>query len=184
MPAPNADAAYQGARGAFSEQAARALLGAHARLQPCRSFDEVFAALSAGLVPAAIVPLVNSLAGPVPGVAGLMRRHGTRIVTEHRLRIAHFVIGVPGATMAQVRCVWSHPMALAQCRRWFGERPQIAPRRSFDTAGAVAHVMARGDREEAAIAGPQAASIYGGVILAANAHDREDNTTTFALLRV
>ncbi len=184
MPADNVDAVYQGVPGAFSEQAGRALLGAEARLQPCRSFEEALRLLAAGRVPAAIVPLRNSLAGPVPGVASLIRRHRVRVMAEHVHPIALAVIGVPGAALPDLRRVRSHPMALAQCRRWIRERPALAIRAAFDTAGAVAQVVARGDAAEAAIAGPHVAALYGGAVLAAGVHDQDDNATTFALLRV
>jgi len=175
-------AAYQGARGAFSEEAARAMLGVSATLLPCRTLADVFDALMDGRVRMAVVPVTNSIVGPVPDAAELIARQGVQIHQEHLQPIDQTVIGPCGATLAAIRRVWSHPVALAQCTQWFARHPYARPSVSFDTAGAVAAVMQRHDPAEAAIASRRAAEVYGGVVLAERVQDQPDNVTRFVLV--
>jgi prephenate dehydratase len=174
--------AYQGAPGAFSEDAARALAGDEAVLQPLNTLDGVFQALSLGVSEFAVIPVENSLAGPVPRAGDLIRRFGCRVMAEHSLRIAHALVGCPGATIETIRAATSHPVALAQCRQFFAAHSDIAPVEAFDTAGAVASMMTEGNRAFAAIASERAAALYGGVVLLQEIQDRRDNFTRFVVL--
>jgi prephenate dehydratase len=179
---PAYDAAYQGARGAFSEEAARAMLGPSVLLLPCRTLADVFDALVGGLVRMAVVPVTNSIVGPVPDSAQLMARHGVHIQQEHLQPIDQTVIGLPGATLDTICRVWSHPVALAQCTQWFARHPHVEGRATFDTAGAVAAVLAGGDCADAAIASRRAAEVYGGVVLDERVQDQTTNHTRFVLV--
>jgi prephenate dehydratase len=179
-----ADAAYQGAPGAFSEDAARAVLGAAARLQPCRTLEDVFAALEQRRVASAVVPIANSLAGAVPGAVELMARHQVQVLAAHWQPIDQAIIAPPGATVRALRRLWSHPVALAQCTQFLARHPHIVSSPSFDTAGAVAEVVARGDVSQAALGSRRAAAIYGGVVLAEAVQDSADNVTHFVLIRL
>lgn len=174
--------AYQGAPGAFSEDAARVLAGDDAVLHPLNTLDDVFQALTLGVCEFAVIPVENSLAGPVPGAVDLIRRTGARVMAEHSLRIAHALIGCPGATMDGLREAASHPVALAQCRQFFAARPHIAEAPAFDTAGSVALMMAAGNPASAAIASERAAELYGGTVLLPEIQDRRDNFTRFVVL--
>lgn len=176
------EAAYQGAPGAFSEDAARALLGPAVRLRPCATLEDVFEALSRGDARKAVVPIENTLAGAVPGCADLLGRHAVRIVAERVQPIEHALIALPGVAMADVRRVLSHPVAIAQCERFFRARPHVSAVPVFDTAGAVAEVVRHGWTDAAAIAGARAASVHGGVVLADGIQDRADNATRFLLI--
>ncbi len=179
---PIADAAYQGTPGAFSEDAARAMLGADAILLPCATLEEVFAAVASARARCAVVPVENTLAGAVPGCDDLIGRHDVRIVGERVQHIAHALIGRPGAAVADIRRVLSHPVALAQCRRFFAARPAMTPLAAFDTAGSVAEIMSRNEMDAAAIASRRAAEVYGGVVLADDIQDQADNFTRFLRL--
>jgi prephenate dehydratase len=174
--------AYQGAPGAFSEDAARELAGGDALLHPLNTLDDVFQALALGVVEFAVIPVENSLAGPVPRAAELIRRHGCRVMAEHSLRIAHALIGCPGATLAGIREVASHPVALAQCRNFFAGRPSITAVAAFDTAGAVALMTAARNQAAGAIASVRAAGLYGGVVLLSEIQNRRDNFTRFVVV--
>jgi prephenate dehydratase len=178
-----ADAAYQGTTGAFSEDAARGMLGDHARLQPCPTLDEVFTAVSNAHARYAVVPIENTLAGAVPGCADLLSRHPVRIIAERIQPIAHALIAAPGTTLSGVRRVLSHPVALAQCERFFAAHRDLQPVPTFDTAGAVAEVMTDGRTDTAAIASLRAAAVHGGDILAENIQDFAGNFTRFLLLQ-
>jgi prephenate dehydratase len=176
---PISSAAYQGVPGAFSEEAARLLLGEGPSLRPCATLTDVFAALDTGAVDAVVVPVENSLAGAVPGCADLIARHPVHIVAERRQPIAHALMAPPGVELSSVRRVRSHPVALAQCAAFFRQHPTLQPIAAFDTAGAVADLMASGARDEAAIASRRAAALYGAALLAEDIQDRADNVTRF-----
>jgi prephenate dehydratase len=178
-----ADAAYQGAPGAFSEDAAHALVGPGATLLACRTLDDVFAALEAGVARAAVVPVENTLAGAVPGCADLLARHDVRIAAEYAHPIAHALIAPPGVSLGAVRRVYSHPVALAQCEAFFRAHPGVTPMAAFDTAGAVADLMRDATPDAAAIANRRAAGVWGGVVLADRIQDASDNYTRFLLVR-
>jgi prephenate dehydratase len=174
--------AFQGERGAFSEEAARKLLGASIDVLPCRSFDDVFTAVADGRASAAIIPIENSLAGSVVRNFELLASGSLKIAGEVLLRIAHALIARRGGTMADVRRVYSHPVALAQCQRFFAEHPAIEAVAAYDTAGSVKMIVENGRPDEAAIAAASAAAIYGADVIAEGLEDHPENYTRFLLL--
>src|ERR1700676_5316729 len=174
--------AFQGEPGAFSEAAAIQLLGGAITTVPRGTFEAAFTAIAEGAADAFLAPVENTLAGSVVRVYDLLLQSRLTIVEETILPIEHHLIGVPGATLAGVRSVASHPMALAQCERFFSSHPELKRIPAEDTAGSVREVLARGDKSSAAIAGRRAAEHYGGTILAENIHDNPENFTRFVLL--
>ncbi|HKW00459.1 MAG TPA: prephenate dehydratase domain-containing protein [Vicinamibacterales bacterium] len=173
------DAAYQGQPGAYSEQAARRMCGADTTLLPCETLSEVFAAVGARRARCAIVPLENTLAGPVPGAMTLLLESGFVVHGEVAEPIDHVLAAPAGATLAGVREILSHPMALAQCERFFKAHPGVRPVPVFDTAGALQMVMRTGDPSRAAIVGQAAAVLYGASVLARHLQDHASNFTRF-----
>ncbi len=174
--------AYQGAPGAFSEEAARLFFSGAVALTPVRTLDDVFAAMARGDVEFAVVPIENTLAGAVPGCLRRIRESRAQVVGERILRVAQAAIGVPGAALSDARIARSHPVALAQCRTFFEAHPWIAPEHAFDTAGAVAEIIHAGDPAVIAIGSARAAAEYGGTLLAAEIQDVASNFTRFVLL--
>jgi len=174
--------AFQGEHGAFSEAAAMQLLGENISTVPRRTFDGAFRAVEEGAADALLAPVENTLAGSVVRVYDLLVQSQLVIVAETILRIEHHVIGCPGATFEGLRSVASHPMALAQCERFFLAHPGLERIPAEDTAGSVRDVLAKGDKTAAGIAGRQAAVRYGGVILAESIEDNAENFTRFVLL--
>lgn len=174
--------AFQGEPGAFSEEAAMRLLGETAATLPQPTFDAAFAAMSVGLAEALVVPIENSLAGSVLRVYDLLLESDLAIAAETIVPVEMHLIGCPGATLAGIRSVESHPMALAQCERLFATHRGWARLAAEDTAGSVRHVVESGDRTRAAIAGARAAERHEGVILARNVEDNPGNFTRFLLL--
>lgn len=174
--------AFQGARGAFSEDAARQLLGETIETLPCRTFDEMFGAVAAGEADCAVAPIENSLAGSVHKNYDLLMEHNLTIIGETNVSIVHNLIALPGVGLAEIRNAHSHPVALAQCERFFRAHPQIEAQPAYDTAGSVKIVVERGDRQQAAIAGATAAEVYGAQIIARNIEDNPANFTRFLLL--
>ena len=174
--------AFQGEAGAFSEAAAVQLLGEKITTVPRLTFDATFRAIFDGAADALLVPVENSLAGSVVRVHDLLLESNLVIVAETILRIKHQLIGCPGASLRDIRSVSSHPVALAQCERFFLSHPHLKRIAAEDTAGSVREVLARGDNAYAAIAGLCAAQQYGGVILIENIEDNPENFTRFVLL--
>jgi prephenate dehydratase len=105
------------------------------------------------------------------------------ITAETILPIEMNLVACPGASMADIRSISSHPMALAQCERFFSQHPSIKRLPAEDTAGSVREALARGDKSHAAIAGNYAAERYRGVIIAERIQDNAENFTRFVLLR-
>jgi prephenate dehydratase len=174
--------AFQGEPGAFSEAAAVQLLGAEITTVPRPTFDAVFRAIADGTADALLVPVENSLAGSVVRVYDLLLENNLTITAETILPIELHLIARSGAGLEDVHTVSSHPMALAQCERFFSAHPQFKRVPAEDTAGSVREALAHGDQTSAAIAGRRAAEHYGGVILAENIQDNTENFTRFVLL--
>ncbi len=177
--------AIQGELGSFSHEAALALTP-HARIVPCALSGEVFRRLAGSEVDTAVVPIENSLAGSVLEHYDLLLTHDVRIEQEYLLRVRHNLIAPPGASFASLREVYSHPIALDQCRGFFTQHPELRPTPFYDTAGSVKHVLAgrqRGPAASGAIASRQAAAQYGGVLLAEGIEDNPENYTRFFLVR-
>jgi prephenate dehydratase len=174
--------AFQGERGAFSEVAALKLLGTEIEPVPRPTFEAMFAAIDEGAADLIIAPLENSLAGSVLRCYDLLLESKLHIVAEVILPISHHLIGPPGATIEKVRTVQSHPVALAQCTRFFEQHPAIRRVVAEDTAGSAREVVQAGDPSRAAIASRRAADVYGGTILQSNLEDHRHNYTRFVLL--
>jgi prephenate dehydratase len=174
--------AFQGEPGAFSEAAAIQLLGDGITTVPRATFDATFAAIAQRAADAILAPVENSLAGSVVRVFDLLVQSRLAIVAETILPIEMQLIASPGASLVDIRSVASHPMALAQCERFFAAHPQWKRIPAEDTAGSVREVLARGDKSSAAIAGRRAAEHYKGVILAESIQDDAVNFTRFVLL--
>jgi prephenate dehydratase len=174
--------AFQGERGAFSEEAAVKLLGENIMLVPRSTFEAAFRAIFEGLADYVLAPIENSLAGSVHRSFDLLVGSNLNIIGEEIIPIVHNLIGAPGARFDEVRVVESHPVALAQCEHFFSERPRLKRIATEDTAGSVREVVLAGDPTRAAIASRRAAEIYGGVILREHLEDNAENYTRFWLL--
>jgi prephenate dehydratase len=177
--------AIQGERGSNSHMAALAMLADVRPLElvPCAVSAEVFEAVVAGRVEAAVLPIENSLHGSVAEHYDLLLAQPVRVERESLLRIRHNLIGAPGVRLADVRHVLSHPVALSQCRRFLAGFTQADALPFYDTAGSVKHLMAAGLRDTAGVAPELAAQEYGGEVLAAGIEDHAENYTRFYLLR-
>jgi prephenate dehydratase len=178
----HARVAFQGEPGAFSEEAAIKLLGEDITTLPRTTFDAAFHALSSAEAEAVLAPIENSLAGSVLRVYDLLVESGFWITAEIILPIEHHLIACPGATLAGIRSVESHPMALAQCERLIAAHPEWKRVAAEDTAGSARDVIAAGDPSRAAIAGRRASDRYRGLILISDVQDNRENFTRFVLL--
>src|SRR5437867_3364856 len=171
------DAAYQGSRGAFSEDAAFKLLTPAARLLPRDTLEDVFNAVTRVEARFGVVPIENTLAGSIHRCYDLLFEHELKIVGETVCQIVHALIAPPGVAFDEIRKALSHPVALAQCEFFFRRNPQIQAVSVYDTAGAVESIMREGLRNSAAVASQRAAEVYGGMILADAIQDHAENYT-------
>jgi prephenate dehydratase len=182
--APKERVAFQGERGAFSQVAVQQLMGDGCTLVPCQWFDAVFKKLSSGEAEAAVVPIENTLHGSVhENYDHLLQFEDMRIVGETSVRIVHNLIAPAGTAFRQVRRVFSHPVALNQCIKFFEDHPQIERVPFYDTAGSVKMLMEDRPPGTAAIASSIAADVYGARILKRSIEDDRKNFTRFFLLR-
>lgn len=178
----NMRVAFQGEPGAFSEAAAVQLLGEQIETVPRPTFDATFQAIADSAADALIVPVENTLAGSVVRVYDLLLESPLEICGETILPIEHHLMACPGARFEDLRAVASHPMALAQCERFFVSHPALKRVPAEDTAGSVREMMQRANKSHASIAGRRAAAHYGAIILRESIQDNPENFTRFVLL--
>ncbi len=172
---------YQGQPGAFSEDAALDFVAAGAPLLPSRTLEDAFDAVERGRARYALIPVENTLAGPIDETFDLMSIRGLAIVDETVQPIFHCLIAPRGTALGQVRKVHSHPIALAQCAGFLRRRAEWEAVRAFDTAGAVEMVIREPTPGSAAIASARAAAVYDGEILLEGIQDHPENYTRFLL---
>ena len=178
----DARVAFQGAPGAFSEQAAVQLLGEKIRLVPRPTFESLFLSIEDDSADYILAPIENSLAGFVHASFDLLLDSKLYIIGEVIIPISHCLIGCPGSSFETIVAVESHPVALDQCRRFLAANPRIKRIAAEDTAGSVERIISQGDPARAAIAGQRAAEKYSGVILREHLEDSSENYTRFLLL--
>jgi prephenate dehydratase len=173
---------FQGALGAFSQEAVAQLLGDKAEVVPFPRFEDVFRALTRRKIDAAVIPIENTLAGSVHENYDHLLHFDVRIAAETNVRIIHNLIAPPGVRFKDIRKVYSHPVALNQCLRFFARHRKLESTPFYDTAGSVKMVMDEKAPDAAAIASAVAASIYGAHILQRSIEDDRRNFTRFFLL--
>lgn len=174
--------AFQGALGAFSHAAARQLFSDNVRVKACQTFQEVFEALSTGAVSHGVIPIENTLHGSIHENYDHLLRYDFEIIRETTVRIAHHLIVPPGTEFRSLNRVFSHPVALNQCRQFLQKHKKLEAVSFYDTAGSVQMLMEERPERAAAIASETAAKIYGAEILRRNVEDNPQNFTRFFLL--
>jgi len=174
--------AYQGERGAYSEDAVAAVFGRAVEMVPSLEFRDAFDAVDAGRATHAVLPVENSIEGTVAQVNDLLLEHDLTVTGEVIVPIDHCLIANPRARLADIRVVYSHPQALGQCRRFLARHPTWKPIATYDTAGSVRLIKERGRRDEGAVASRRSASIYRMQILADGIQTDHENYTRFFVL--
>lgn len=173
--------AFQGESGAYSEAAALRFTG-HADVLPCESFEQVFASVAAGRATHGILPVENSIGGSIHRNYDLLLEHDLPIVGEVQLPVTHNLMALPGTRLEQVKRIFSHPQALAQCERFLKNFPGVAVEATYDTAGSAKLVKEKALADAAAIASERAAQVFGLEILKAEIQDYSDNITRFLVV--
>jgi prephenate dehydratase len=154
--------AFQGVRGAYSEKAIHLYFGEDVTTAPQPEFIDVFEAVLQGKASFGAIPVENSLAGTInENIDLLLRYPDIAVVGEYKLRIVHNLIGLPGSTIKDIKKVYSHPQGLAQCAIFIEKHKNMKGIPFYDTAGAVKHLSSLNDSSCAAIAGEEAAKVYG-----------------------
>lgn len=175
--------AFQGERGAYSEAAAVAFFGDSVQPIPHNDFDSVFEAVATGQVDRGVLPVENSLAGSIHRNYDLLLRHELFIVGEVQIPIAHQLIALPGVSLADIKKIYSHPQALAQCEhsitRFFPSAERVV---TYDTAGSIKMIKEQNIRDGAGLASQRAAAIYEMNILQPDMQDDAENYTRFVVV--
>jgi len=173
--------AFQGERGAFSEEAVWRYFGRDVDPLPCKSFRDVFAAVTSGDVEYGLVPVENSQAGSINDVYDLLRQHDLFVVGEVCHPVNLCLMALPGQNLSEIRKVISHPMALAQCEPYL-RRLGVEIAAEYDTAGSAKLIREQELKGVAAVAGVAAAELYGLEILATKIQTVTENYTRFVVL--
>jgi arogenate/prephenate dehydratase len=173
--------AYQGEPGAYSEAAALQYGGPQAETLPCKSFEEVFDAVSRKKATHGVVPLENSIGGTIHRNYDLLLDHDLTISGEVELDVVHCLQALPGTKMADVKVVYSHPQALAQCERYLKDLG-ASVEAVYDTAGGAKLVAEKKLAGAAALASRRAAEVFGLEVLQEAVQDFEFNITRFAII--
>jgi len=173
--------AYQGEPGAFSEAAARRI-DHDAPLVPCKSFEDAFDTVVSGAATHACLPFENSIGGSIHRNYDLLLAHDLPIVAEVELPVVHHLLALPGATLAGLKRVYSHPQGLAQCERFLRTLSGVEIIATYDTAGSAKMVADSGQTDAAAIASARAGDVFGLASLASGVQDFDDNITRFLVI--
>jgi prephenate dehydratase len=174
--------AFAGERGAFAELAAREYFGKKATLAAQQEFGGVFSCVSQGRAHFGVVPIENTLAGSIHENYDRLLESNLHITGEVLLRIRHFLIGNKGTSRREVRRLFSHPAAFAQCKKFLKKFPHLTVVPVSNTAWGVKKIKSEGLRDAAAIASQQAAVDFDMQVLARNIEDTRWNTTRFLIL--
>lgn len=173
-------AAFQGEKGAFSEDAVLAFFG-NIETIACKSFSDIFEAVLKDKVDFGVVPVENSQAGSINETYDLLLSHPLNIFGEINMRINHCLVALPGTRLAEIKVVYSHPQALAQCQEFLNTlKVEIVP--GYNTAGSAKRIKEEGITSQAAIASRRAAQIYGLEIVAADIETNPNNYTKFFVI--
>jgi len=173
--------AFQGERGAFSEDAIIKFFGIDVTPVPCLYFGDVFNMVDKGLADFGAVPVENSQAGSINEIYDLLLEYPLTIYGEIDLIVNHFLMALPGETLQSIKRIYSHPKALAQCEKFLSEiDAEIVP--TYDTSGSAKMIKDAKLKNCAAIASERAADIYGLEIMARNIESTKNNYTKFFII--
>ena len=178
----NSRIVYQGAKGAYSEEALHRFFGEDASCFHVSTWRDCMECIEDGSADFAVLPIENSTAGAVNQVYNLLVEFENFIVAEQMISVRHSLLGLPGSSINDIKRVCSHPQALMQTAKFLDEYPYIEQISFSNTAAAAKKVLADGDPTQAAIASPYAAKLYGLSELKSNINQEEGNATRFLIV--
>ena len=173
---------FQGVEGAYSFAAMKTFFDDTIESSHVETWKEAMQQVAEQKVDYGVLPIENSTAGSVSDIYDLMIRYPNYIVGEQILKIEHTLMAVPGASLEDIRTVYSHPQGLAQCRNYLEQHPGWKQEEVLNTAIAAEKVAKEGDRTQAAIASRYAAEHFGLNILAEGCLSGESNSTRFIII--
>jgi arogenate/prephenate dehydratase len=173
--------AFQGETGAYSE-AAGAKFDPSATFLPCPAFEDVFAAVESGKAACGVLPIENSIGGTIHRNYDLLVSNELKVVAEVELPVRHSLLALPGTKLEDLKQVYSHPQALAQCDRFLRSLTGVEIVASYDTAGSAKMIRDQQMAGVGAIASERAAAVFGLDTLRAGVQDHDDNTTRFLIV--
>ncbi|MDO5135659.1 MAG: prephenate dehydratase [Eubacteriales bacterium] len=182
LPRKGVTVVFQGVEGAYSYGAMRTYFEEDIRSYHVRTFRDAMEEVAQGRADFAVLPIENSTAGIVADIYDLLMEFSLYIVGEQIIKVEHVLLGLPGASLSDVRRVYSHPQGLSQCRRYLEDHPQWKPVEAENTAGAAKKVSRDGDPSQAAIAGKAAGEVFGLRVLAEDICENQQNSTRFIIL--
>ena len=175
--------AIQGAEGSNHHKVARDFYGDNIQLKECMSFDALVAHLLEGSATDGVMAIENTIAGSIIPNYALIDSNNLHIVGEEYLNIHHHLMALPGQTIKSIKEVWSHPMALLQCKEFFKKYPHIKLVEDVDTAEVAKRIAKENLKGIAAIAPKIAAEIFGLQVLEDNIQTIKDNSTRFVIVQ-
>jgi prephenate dehydratase len=175
--------AIQGAEGSNHHKVARDFYGENIQLKECMSFDALVARLLDGSATVGVMAIENTIAGSIIPNYALIDSNNLHIVGEEYLHIHHHLMALPGQTIKSIKEVWSHPMALLQCKEFFKKHPHIKLVEDVDTAEVAKRIAKENLKGIAAIAPKIAAEIFGLQVLEDNIQTIKDNSTRFVIVQ-
>ena len=175
--------AIQGAEGSNHHKIARDFYGDNIQLKECMSFDALVAHLLEGSATDGVMAIENTIAGSIIPNYALIDSNNLHIVGEEYLNIHHHLMALQGQTIKSIKEVWSHPMALLQCKEFFKKYPHIKLVEDVDTAEVAKRIAKENIKGIAAIAPKIAAEIFGLQILEDDIQTIKDNSTRFVIVQ-
>ncbi|MGB1168789.1 MAG: prephenate dehydratase [Flavobacteriaceae bacterium] len=175
--------AIQGAEGSNHHKVARDFYGENIQLKECMSFDALVAHLLEGSATDGVMAIENTIAGSIIPNYALIDSNNLHIVGEQYLNIHHHLMALANQTINSINEVWSHPMALLQCKEFFKKHPHIKLVEDVDTAEVAKRIANENLKGIAAIAPKIAAEIFGLQVLEDDIQTMKDNATRFVIVK-
>ena len=182
LPLSEVSVVFQGVEGAYSYAAMRAYFPENINSYHVKTFRDAMEEVASGKADYAVLPIENSTEGIVTDIYDLLTEYQLYIVGEQGVRVEHVLLGLPEASLEDIDTVYSHPQALAQCKKYLEQHPDWKITKTENTAGAAKKVQEEQDKSHAAIASRAAGELYGLSVLAENICYNEKNVTRFIVV--
>lgn len=172
----------QGGQGSFHHLVAQEYYGENVEVNEFMSFQELVKSLVDGESAEAVMAIENSIAGSILPNYALIDENDLKIVGEHYIPIDMNLMALPGQGIEEIKKVYSHPMALLQCKEFFKSYPGIKLIEDTDTAEVAKRISQKGSKHVAAVASKAAARIFGLEIIRESIHTKKSNATRFLII--
>ena len=182
LPLKDVNVVFQGVEGAYSYAAMRAYFPDDINSYHVKTFRDAMEEVASGKADYAVLPIENSTEGIVTDIYDLLTEYQLYIVGEQGVKVEHVLLGIPGVGLDEIERVYSHPQALAQCKRYLEQHPSWKTVKTENTAGAAKKIHEEQRREQSAIASRAAGELYGLSVLAENICYNEKNVTRFIVV--